>query len=169
MDNSSDTVTNKFEKEKEEFLSYFQTSNVPNPDKWPDESPIYLAASQRAPNIKYDLPLQESCASPPFPLDGTAVPLDGPLFKGVMVSRIKNAPRMTRSCSSNPTSNGNYFKGKSRMFQWTVQGIFKKRIRFDKLITGQEFDRPFCNTPSTTLMKKGLHLLKSRLPDTFEW
>jgi len=168
MGKSSNTVTN--DSEKEEFLSYFQTSNVPNPGKWPEESPIYLAASQRAPNIKYDLPPQESRVSPPFPLDGTAVPLDGPLFQGVMVSRIKNAPRMVKSSSSNPSpNNAKYFKGKSRLFQWTVQGTFKRRIRFDKLITGQEFDRAFCNTPSTALVKKGIDLLRSRLPDTFEW
>ena len=102
---------------KQEFLSYFQTSGLPSQDKWPEGSPVFLAASQRAPNIKYDLPPQESHSLSPFPLDGTSVSFEGPIFKGKIVSRIKS--------DSNPniSSRGNsYFKGKSRLFQWTVQG-----------------------------------------------
>ncbi len=61
-----------------------------------------------------------------------------------------------------------YFRNRSRQYQWSVQGRFKKRIRFDEVVTGQEFGRPFRNTPSTRIVKKGLHLLKHKLPETFE-
>ena len=107
---------------KQEFLSYFQTSGLPSQDKWPGESPVFLAASQRAPNIMYDLPPQVSHSLSPLPLDGTAVSLDGPMFKGKMISRIKDAPQMAASNSSNSSKANSYFKGKSRLFQWTVQG-----------------------------------------------
>jgi hypothetical protein len=62
-----------------------------------------------------------------------------------------------------------YFKGRSRHFQWTVQGVFKERVRFDEMVTGQDFDRPFRNPPAMKLVDQALVLLKTKLPDTFEW
>lgn len=155
--------------EEEAFLSYFHQSKLPHPDKWSEESPIYISASRRAPAITYDILPQQSETPPPFPLDGTIISFDGPLFKGKIVSRVKDVPamNMTHRTPSCPTTQ--YFKSKSRMFQWTVQGTFKKRIRFDKVVTGQEFARPFRNAPSASIVRKGISLLRSRLPDTFEW
>ena len=158
--------------QEESLLSYFKQSRIPTPDRWPQSSPVYVVASHRAPDVKYELPCLESDAMPPFPLDGTVVPFDGPLFNGKMISRIKNAPSMKLSPGDNTLSkcpSKNYFKGKSRMFQWIVQGKFKRRLRFDKVVTGQEFDRPFRNAPSATIVRKGIDLLRNRLPDAFEW
>lgn len=55
------------------------------------------------------------------------------------------------------------------MFQWTVRGVFKKRMRFDEVVTGQDFDRPFRNTPSASIVRTGINMLRNRLPESFEW
>ncbi len=154
--------------EEEAFLSYARQSKLPEPSSWPESSPIYVCASARAPHIQYEINSRDGGFPPPFPLDGTLVDFDGPLFKGCIVSRIKNAPAM----NLNPVHNQRHssdFEKKSRLFQWTVQGVFKKRIRFDEVTTGQDFGRPFRNTPSATIVKKGLDLLRNKLPDSFEW
>lgn len=153
---------------KEEFLSYFYQSKVPSPQSWPGDSPIYLAPSSRGKGITYHLVPQESGKSPNFPLDGTIVRFDGSVFEGKIISRVKqasliNPPSKQRECKQD------YFKGRSRMFQWVVQGKFKQRIRFDKVVTGQEFQRPFRNAPSAAIVRQGINILRSRLPDTFEW
>ncbi len=149
--------------EKEALLSYYHQSKIPPLKDWPRGSSIYVCASRRAPEIKYDLQqLEDKNFSPPFPLDGTPVRFESPIFQGKIASRVKNAyPRSNLSTS--------YFKGKTRMFQWTAQGKFKKRLRFDELITGQEFDKPFRNMPSTRLVRKCMNMLRNRLPDSFEW
>ncbi len=156
--------------ENDEFLSYFHESRLPHPDHWPEKSSVFVTASQRAPQITYNLSRSESLDVPPFPLDGSVVEFSGPMFSGKIVSRIKDAPSMTTSDRSPPLCpSDQYFKGRSRLFQWTVQGVFSKRCRFDKIVTGQYLDRPFRNAPSSTIVKRGLDLMKNRLPDTFEW
>lgn len=37
------------------------------------------------------------------------------------------------------------------------------------MLTGQDFGRPFRNTPAVSLVKRGMGLLKNRLPDSFVW
>jgi len=49
-----------------------------------------------------------------------------------------------------------------------VSGTFTKRMRFDEVVTGQDFGRPFRNSPASHLVKRGLDLLKNKLPETFE-
>ena len=159
------------EQKREEFLSYFHESALPDPDRWPENSPVFVTASRRAPDISYKL---HTCNSEgtvaPFPLNGSVVPFSGPMFHGKIVSRIRDVPAMASSDQSPPSCpSSDYFKGRSRQFQWTVQGIFSKRCRFDKVVTGQDLSRPFRNTPSSTIVKRGLDLLRNRLPDTFEW
>jgi hypothetical protein len=151
------------------FLSYYHQSKIPDPRLWPENSPVYLCASKRAEEIKYDLH-GDCSSSPPFPLDGSIVQFDGPLFRGKIASRIRNAPSMNISRSKKSTNTTKeFFEGKSRKFQWTVQGTFKRRIRYDEVVTGQDFDRPFRYTPSASIVKKGIELLKNRLPEGFEW
>lgn len=99
-------------------------------------------------------------------MNGSAVEFEGPYFEGRMVSRIRDLP--TKEQSNNLMSNREYFQNRSRQYQWTVQGRFKKRMRFDKVVTGQEFGRPFRNAPSSRVVKRGLDLLKHKLPETFE-
>jgi len=150
------------------FLSYFYQSKVPPPEKWPGNSSIYLAASQRAKNITYHLESEEPSISPHFPPDGTIVHFEGPMFRGKIVSRIKHAPDLMAS-SKPKRCKQDYFKGRSRMFQWVVQGTFRERVRFDQVVTGQEFERPFRNAPSAAIVRQGINMLRSRLPETFEW
>ena len=166
---SDDKKENLLEKEAS-FLAYYHQSKIPDPKLWPENSPIYLSASKRAEEIIYDLPGGDCSSSPPFPLDGSIVQFDGPLFRGKIASRIRNAPSMNISRNKKVTSTAKeYFEGKSRKFQWTVQGTFKRRIRYDEVVTGQNFDRPFRDTPSASIVKKGIDLLKNRLPEGFEW
>ena len=164
MENKNLSIENE-----NQFLSYFRDSELPDPEYWPSKFPLYVTGSKRARDVKYDLPIQSS-QSPPFPLDGTVVRFSGPSFEGKIASRVKDAPIMS-SVQQNPIecSSKEYFKGKSRQFQWTVQGYFKKRIRFDKVVTGQDFGREFRNPPSNAIVRKGLDLLRNKLPDTFEW
>ena len=102
--------------EKEAFLSYSKQSKLPNPTNWPDNSPVYVCSSRRAQSVKYDLKPQ--C----FPLDGTPVHFDGPLFKGQIASRIKNAPPMNLSGRQPPScTSKKYFKGERyRINQFAV-------------------------------------------------
>lgn len=153
---------------KEEFLSYFYHSKVPLPEKWPGDSNIYLAPSPRAKGIKYHLVPMECGASPHFPLDGTVVRFEGPTFKGKIISRVKQASLINTPFQKKEYKQ-DYFKGRSRMFQWVVQGKFKQRLRYDKVVTGQEFLRPFRNAPSAAIVRQGINILRSRLPEIFEW
>ena len=88
-----------------------------------------------------------------------------------MVSRVRDVPssrQRNEHDECNMISNEKYFDSRSRQYQWSIQGRFKKRIRFDRVVTGQEFDRPFRNKPSSKLVERGLQLLKNKLPETFE-
>ena len=156
---------------KSQFLSYFRDSKLPDPEFWPSKSPLYVTGSKRAGDVKFNLPRQNSQSLPPLPLDGTVVTFSGPLFQGKIVSRVKDAPIMTNATDkqSPACSSKDYFRGRSRQFQWTVQGFFSKRIRFDEIVTGQDFGREFRNPPSNVIVRKGLDLLRNKLPDTFEW
>ena len=160
------------EKHRKQFLSYFHDSKLPYPEKWPENSPVFVTASKRSPEIKYQLDESESDTqeATPFPLDGSVVSFSGPMFSGKIVSRIRDVPSMTLPSHQPPSCpSQNYFKGRSRQFQWTVQGSFSQRCRFDNVVTGQDLDRPFRNAPSSAIVKRGLDLLRNRLPETFEW
>ncbi len=156
--------------ENDDFLSYFRESGLPQPDHWPDNSPVFVTASQRAPLITYDLKQRDDVDVTPIPLDGSIVDFSGPLFRGKIVSRMKDVPSMSTEGQTPPScASEEYFKGRSRLFQWTVQGVFSKRCRFDQVVTGQYLDRPFRNAPCSSIVKRGLGLMKNRLPDTFDW
>jgi len=185
------------DEEKNDFLSYYRSSGIPPPSTWGDSEgsnkiffesddtisestdstasslatsrssdletnnscPIFLAPSSRVPEMKFNYPPLYAidgslCKS--IPMDGTPVSISSPLFEGVMVSRVKGM------------GDNEYFEGRRRSFQWSLQGKFKRRIRFDHLVTGQDLGRPFRNVPNVSFIDKGLHLLKGRLPDVFE-
>lgn len=167
--------TLEHEKQRTEFLSYFRESQLPHPDQWPDQSPVFVTASTRAPKVNYQLNRKGGIEGDnekvsPFPLDGSAIPFDGPLFRGKIVSRMRDVPAMVSPGQETPPvcPSEDYFKGRSRQFQWTVQGVFSKRCRFDEVVTGQDFDRPFRNAPSGAIVKRGIDLMRSRLPENFE-
>ena len=165
------------ESNKREFFAYYHESKLPHPNQWPEQSPVFVTSSKRAPEIQYRLQSEKlqvghntNEPATPIPLDGSVVLFNGPIFRGKIVSRMRDVPLVMYQGQSPPScSNEDYFKGRSRQFQWTVQGIFTKRCRFDDIVTGQMFDRPFRSTPSSAIVKKCLNLLEHRLPDTFEW
>lgn len=173
MNQKQETAGDKSEKrnecsDRELFLNYFVQSKIPHPSKWTENSSLYVNASKRGNGISYHLPLRKDGYSAPFPLQGEVVTFCGPLFQGKIVSRVKDESPSTNSSSDHVQLSNNYFKGRSRKFQWIVQGIFSKRTRYDQVSTGQDFGRPFRNAPASPLVKKVMNMLRSRLPDTFE-
>ena len=155
--------------EEKEFLSYFRESEIPHPDDWTEKSSLFVTGSRRAKYINYEIPGQCHEEQAPIPLDGSVIPFFGPLFRGKIVSRVRDVPINVADKDPTMSTSVGYFKGRSRQYQWTVQGVFSKRIRFDELVTGQDFGRPFRNTPPSVLLEKGIKLLRNRLPETFEW
>jgi len=161
--------------ERKAFERYAQESNLPPSSEWPSESPLIVVPSIRAKDVKFDIGesncTTDSSSSTTLPLDGRVVHFSGPLFEGKMVSRVRDVPsrrQQNEHDECNMISNETYFNSRSRQYQWSIQGRFKKRIRFDQVVTGQEFDRPFRNKPSSKLVERGLYLLKNKLPETFE-
>jgi len=184
--NSHNSKTPDKNDNEQHFLSYFHESKLPSPEHWPYQSPILITSSIRAPYINYNCDARENISGTgngicimkehyePFflPVDGQVIFFQGPLFSGRIVSRVRDIPCYdilpSKQKNSKRVGSADYFKNRSRQFQWTVQGQFKQRIRFDNVITGQEFHRPFRNTPSSKLVQRGLDLLKNKLPETFE-
>lgn len=86
--------------EKEKFSKYFRESGIPRPDRWPERSPIYVAASKRAGDVTYQLPQNANggggggAGGVPahLPLDGQPVDFEGPSFRGKIVSRMRDVP-----------------------------------------------------------------------------
>ena len=163
--------------ERKAFERYAQESNLPTYEQWPSESPLIVVPSIRAKDVEFDIGESSCCtttdssSSSTLPLDGRVVHFSSPLFEGKMVSRVRDIPSSRQQNDhdeSNTISNETYFNSRSRQYQWSVQGRFKKRIRYDRVVTGQEFDRPFRNKPSSKLVERGLQLLKNKLPETFE-
>jgi len=190
---NDDTDGSASNEDKNAFFAYYKSTGIPLPSTWGDcpiknlegddtlsestditvsslpsrsseldvraNCPVFLAPSSRVPDMKFNhSPMYgidgSLCKS--IPMDGTPVSVSSPLFEGVMVNRVKGM------------GDEKYFEGRRRSFQWTLQGKFKKRIRFDHLVTGQDLGRPFRNVPNVGFIDKGLHLLKGRLPDVFE-
>ena len=163
--------------ERKAFERYAQESNLPTYEQWPSESPLIVVPSIRAKDVEFDIGESSCCtttdssSSSTLPLDGRVVHFSSPLFEGKMVSRVRDIPSSRQQNDhdeSNTISNETYFNSRSRQYQWSVQGRFKKRIRYDRVVTGQEFDRPFRNKPSSKLVERGLNLLRNKLPETFE-
>lgn len=166
---SSDDDDSKEQASRSDFLAYYKKSRLPPVETW-TSYPLYVTSSIRASsNVVYDLPMAGGDFVPSFPLDGSPVDFDGPLFEGKIQSRVRGTSAATKfNCKTPAISNDQYFSGRSRQFQWRVQGTFKQRMRFDEVVTGQEFGKPFRNFPDALVIKTGMTLLKSRLPDSFE-
>ena len=66
-----------------------------------------------------------------------------------------------------PSSDVRYFfPGRRRKMQVCVQGEFKRRVRFDKVLNGQEFARP-PRLPARRVVEWAFGLVKHKLPATF--
>ena len=152
--------------ERKAFERYAQESNLPTYEQWPS-SDLVVVPSIRAKEVRFDIGESQKI----LPLDGRVVHFSSPLFEGKMAIRVRDIPSSRQQNDhdeSNMISNDTYFNSRSRQYQWSVQGRFKKRIRYDRVVTGQEFDRPFRNKPSSKLVERGLNLLRNKLPETFE-
>jgi hypothetical protein len=158
------------EDDRRAFFYYSLQSGLPPLTKWPNDVTTFVVPAQRANGIEYH---HSSCDSlyrgitKSLPMNGDVVAFTGPNFEGKLVSRMRDVS--LHPCNGRHMPNDEYFRNRSRQYQWTVQGRFKRRIRFDEIVTGQDFGRPFRNMPSSKMVKKGLDLLKHKLPETFEW
>lgn len=158
------------EADRRAFSAYAQQSGLPPPSEWPNDSSILIVPSHRAKDVEFQLPCDNDNGEPShsvLPMNGCAVPFNGPYFEGTLVSRLRDVPT-TPNDGEGLMSNRDYFQNRSRQYQWCVKGRFKRRIRFDKIVTGQEFGRPFRNAPSSRVVKRGLDLLKHKLPESFD-
>eukprot|EP00986_Skeletonema_menzelii_P020590 scaffold31714_cov148-Skeletonema_menzelii.AAC.4 len=146
------------EEKRKAFTDYARKSNLPSLDDWSRDS--LLVPSIRGNNITYSSPSGlNSCSS--LPTDGSVVQIKSSLFEGKLVTRLRDADKASDVCN-------NYFRNRSRQYNWIVQGTFIQRTRFDDVITGQEFGRPFRNKPSSQIVQRLLDMLKHKLPESFE-
>ena len=164
-------------KKKEEFTEYARQSDLPPLTDWPSES--LHVVSQRGKGISYS-PSKTICKKLQcLPTNGCVVHIKGPLFEGKLMTRIRNE-----------NYDQKYFNDRSRQYNWIVvsrkklsfsslcskltsfaslkQGRFLQSYRFDEVTTGQEFERPFRNAPSSQIVHRLLGIMKSKLPDSFE-
>jgi len=84
----------------------------------------------------------------------TVFQLESKLFKGCAIVRAIDLP----------TTNKAYFKGRNRKMDFTFQGQFKRRICFERLYTGQVFEKPFTKLPAQYLIAGAVKLVKSLAP-----
>eukprot|EP01084_Bolivina_argentea_P048105 88647_1 len=84
----------------------------------------------------------------------TVFEFESRIFKGKGICRAVDLPNTDKS----------YFKGRSRKMDFTFQGEFKRRICFDRLYTGQVFDKPFTKIPGQYLVSAAIKLVKSLAP-----
>jgi hypothetical protein len=139
------------------LIDYARQSDLPPFEAW-EGDPLRVTTSQRAKHITYSQSFGSLKSLHCLPTDGSAIHISGNLFEGKLITRI-------RDDNNNHTSNS-YFRQRSRQYNWIVQGRFLQRTRFDEVITGQDFDRPFRNLPSSHIVQRLLDMLP--LPDSFE-
>ena len=87
--------------------------------------------------------------------DPNGTPIKGPLFTGKMVVLAKDIAE---------PSAAKYFAGRQRVTAVFIQGVFKKRIPFDQLVTGQCFERPLRLRVPKLLVQTILGFLKRIAP-----
>jgi len=83
----------------------------------------------------------------------TVVNINNGFFEGKLYIRLKNHGK-----------DQGYFSGRKRINSWTVQGRFKKRLRFDHVWSGQKWDHKWSNLPPKMIMNAGLKFAKKLNP-----
>eukprot|EP01083_Nonionella_stella_P278214 946038_1 len=76
------------------------------------------------------------------------------LFKGQAIIRAVDLHNTDKA----------YFKGRNRKMDFTFQGQFKRKICFDRLYTGQVFDKPFTKLPGHYIIAGAIKLVKTLAP-----
>lgn len=77
------------------------------------------------------------------------------LFKGRAIIRIKNCPNAPET---------SYFDKRKRTMQCIVQGVFKREVPFEDVVTGQEFYRELKNLPSRYILGPVLRIFQTLSP-----
>jgi len=127
---------------------------LPPVDTW-CHSPILIRSAITAPTKIDGVPCTTFSQ---FRINNIPIPFETKLFKGVAMIRLANLP----------DSPSNYFSGRNRKCQVAIQGQFKKRTRFDKCFSGQEFYQKIPGLPSKRVVDTVFSLLSSKLPPTFQ-
>lgn len=125
--------------EIEESSSNDEDVKLPPIESWPHR-PIFLSAD---PNVNvYGLGPKSPC-----PI-GVPFEFETSLFKGRALIRFRGLEN-----SDDPTSDENYFSGRSRLAQFIIQGRFKKQMPVSDVITGAEFEKPLKVSPPPFINK----------------
>jgi len=147
-------------------LEKIQRVGVELPDEkdWPD-FPV-LARGRRDCTLKV-VPRDASALYPAAPMAPDPISLcvniapydfENRLFKGSLMVRLRNLDNTPQE----------YFQGRNRRMQVCLQGRFKRRTRFDKVFSGQEFSKPLAWLPSRTVVNTCFAVLTPVLPPTFK-
>ena len=66
-----------------------------------------------------------------------------------------------------PSSDARFFVPGCRLkLQVTIQGTFKQRLRFDRVVNGQEFRHPFVRVPARRIVELAWGIVRRQLPPT---
>ncbi|CBN73937.1 conserved unknown protein [Ectocarpus siliculosus] len=130
-----------------------ELASLPPEKEWPHH-PIFVRLS---PSVGDQVRLDghEPNSSIPVNSDDIAVPFETPLFKGRLLVRVAGLPGDGAQ---------DYFRGKKRLMQCAVQGEFKKELPFDRVYTGQAYDRPFTQLPAKWLIRSAFSLIRRLSP-----
>ena len=117
--------------------------------EWPLGS-VYFSAHPDVHTKDYE-------AGAPLPL-GQLVEFETELFVGKMICRLKPIPIINDAGDgeqANPAvkSHDEYFKNKKRLYQFVIQGQFRKEIPLSDIAIGDIHERPFLGVPKGTLMR----------------
>jgi len=128
-------------------------TQVPPVSTW-IHSPLLIRA---APHVPHKVDGIKCTATSQLRVNKVPIPFETDLFKGVAMIRVANL-------SDSPKG---YFKGRNRKLQVAIQGQFKKKTRFDKVFSGQEFYQKIPSLPPKRVVDTVFSLLSSKLPPTF--
>ena len=86
------------------------------------------------------------------------------LFKGKLICRFKGFKTPPNAAKGAKERVDGYFRGKKRLFQYVVQGQFKREVDVGEAFSGHEFVKPLEGIPSKFIVKTILKFLRSMNP-----
>jgi len=140
----------------EDLLSPRSYGAPPPPlDQWP-QRPMYIT-----------IPPYASCEhlSGDLTVNGEVpIEFETPLFKGKLICRFKGFNTPPNAANGAKERVDAYFRGKKRLFQYVVQGRFKREVDVGEAFSGHEFVKPLEAIPSRFIVKTILKFLRSMNP-----
>ena len=140
----------------EDLLSPRSYGAPPPPlDQWP-QRPMYLTIPPYAEceHLSGDLTVNGE-----IPIE-----FETPLFKGKLICRFRGFKTPPNAAKGAKERVDGYFRGKKRLFQYVVQGQFKREVDVGEAFSGHEFVKPLEGIPSKFIVKTILKFLRSMNP-----